>query len=88
MAEQITWDDDIKGYFTQLDIGHMRSAPSWAQIDLANYDEVKENAQRIYEAVDAGRMPKESRKWPQGKIDNFKAWWDDNCPKSKTETVV
>ena len=80
MAE-ITWDDDIKDYFTQLDIGCMRS--NGPKIDLGNYDVVKKNAVRIHDAVKEGRMPKDARKWPQGKIDNFEAWKDAGCPKSK-----
>jgi len=37
MARRITWDDDIKDFFTQMDVGCMRARG----LDLSDYASVK-----------------------------------------------
>jgi hypothetical protein len=81
MAERITWDNEIKDYFTQLDIGCMRAR----SLDLSDYASVKIKVARIFEMVQSGKMPKGDRCWPQEKIDRFKSWKDDGCPKTETD---
>lgn len=84
MADRVTWDDDIKDYFTQMDVGCMRAR----NLDLSDYDAVKNRATSILGQLklrvqDPNRgMPKGGRPWPQDKIDKFEAWIKDGFPKS------
>ena len=85
MAERVTWDDDIKDYFTQMDVGCMRAR----NLDLSDYEMVKTRATGILNQLkarvaDPNRgMPKGGRAWPQEKIDTFEAWIKDGAPKSR-----
>ena len=85
----VTWDDNIKHFFTQMDIGCMRSrTPS---LDLSDYDAVKNRADAILfqlklRVQDPNRgMPKGGRAWPPDKIKDFEDWKNAGFPKSKTE---
>ena len=87
MADPVTWEDDIKHFFTQMDIGCMRSRPS--PLDLADYDNVKQRADSILFQLkrraanpdkDMG-MPKGGRPWPPEKIAKFEAWKNAGFPK-------
>jgi len=83
--ENPTWDDDIEGFFTQLDIGCMRNVSGFTPpLDLNDYESVKTNAARIHSAVNAGRMPKGDRAWAPEKVAVFKKWMDTGFPKSST----
>ena len=80
--ENPTWDDDIQGFFTQLDVGCMRNVTSFnPPLDLSDYDSVKAYATRIYSAVSAGRMPKGDRPWPPEQVAVFKKWIDTGTPR-------
>ena len=90
MADLVTWEDDIKHFFTQMDIGCMRSrTPS---LDLSNYEAVKDRAGRIMDQLQMRAdnptknvgMPKGGRPWPPEKIAKFQAWIDAGFPKNKT----
>jgi hypothetical protein len=55
------------------------------QLDLSNYDDVKNNAGAIYDRVkstdDGFRMPPPpDPPWSQDKIDLFKRWMDEGFP--------
>jgi hypothetical protein len=85
-----TWEDEIKHYFTQLDIGCMRSR--LRPLDLADYDNVKERAQPILDQLrlrfnnpdkEMG-MPKGGKPWPKEKIDRFQEWKDAGFPRGGT----
>ena len=88
MAETVNWEDDIKHFFTQMDIGCMRSrTPS---LDLSDYDAVKNNATAILFQLkrraanpdkDMG-MPKGGRPWPPEKIAAFEAWKNAGFPRN------
>lgn len=74
-----TWNDPIKGYFTQTDIDHMKQE----RIDLSSYDAVKTNGERIYRAVSSGFMPPASSKepkWSATRVSTFKQWMDAGYP--------
>ncbi|HKC17426.1 MAG TPA: hypothetical protein VKC11_12040 [Steroidobacteraceae bacterium] len=69
---------DIRPLFTDIDIDHMSEF-----FDLSKYEDVKANAQVIYDRLNGKGhvMPPPPEKggdgpWPQGKIDLFKAWMD------------
>jgi hypothetical protein len=86
MADRITWEDDIKHYFTQMDVGCMRSR----NLDLSEYDAVKNRAPSILSQLklrvtDPTRgMPKGGRPWPAERIANFETWMKDGFPKGGT----
>jgi hypothetical protein len=83
--ENPTWDDDISGFFTQLDTGCMRDVTMFnPPLDLSDYESVKSYAARIYPAVQTGRMPKGDRRWEPEKVAIFKKWIDTGTPKSST----
>ena len=87
MAERITWEDDIKDFFTQMDVGCMRARG----LDLSDYETVKTNADRILDQLkrkvknpNTG-MPKGDRAWPAEKIEAFETWKDDCAPETKDD---
>lgn len=88
MADRVTWEDDIKDYFTQMDVGCMRAR----NLDLSDYDAVKTRADSILRQLKIraanpqgdGGMPKGGRPWPQEKIDKFEAWKNAGFPKNGT----
>ena len=90
MADRVTWEDDIKHFFTQLDVGCMRSRPT--PLDLSDYEMVKSRADAIlfqlkrrFDNPDKEMgMPKGGRPWPKEKIDKFQAWIDAGFPKDGT----
>ena len=87
MADPVTWEE-IKDFFTQLDVGCMRARG----LDLSDYDAVKSKADSILFQVKRRAanpdqnvgMPKGGRPWPQEKIDRFEAWKNAGFPKGGT----
>lgn len=73
---QISFAADIKPLFTDVDRSHMSF-----MLDLGSYDDVKSNADDIYDSVSNGRMPPASAggPWSQEKVDLFKQWIDGGC---------
>ncbi len=82
-ANDPTWEEDIKGLFTQLDIGCMRSAGS--KFDLANYDDVKRKAPAILgrlRSVNPNlRMPLGAPAWPEAWTTMFERWMQAGYPR-------
>lgn len=71
---------DIKPLFSAVDADHMSF-----MFDLTSYDDVKNNAAGIYDAVSNGRMPPPPSEggdgpWPPDKVATFKQWMDEGCP--------
>jgi hypothetical protein len=46
---------------------------------LRNYEDVKANAEAIYERLDNGTMPCDGA-WPREQVDLFRQWVDEGCP--------
>jgi len=67
----VSYDKDIKPLFTQTDHDHMDF-----MFDLWSYKDVKSNADDIYDAISAGRMPPNAP-WPPDKTALFKQWMTD-----------
>lgn len=92
MPDPVTWEDDIKHYFTQLDVGCMR-AKQPNPFDLADYEAVKRKASailsrlklRVNQPDSEFGMPKGGRAWPPDKIANFEAWIAAGFPKNKPD---
>ena len=74
-----TWEDDIKGLFNDTDISHMKRRG----LDLSSFQDVKANAQDIFDSVASGHMPPGNR-WPQSRVDLFKGWMDAGTPEGGT----
>ncbi len=75
MATAISYAAQIKPLFTQMDQQHMIQAKN---IDLWNYDDVKQWAQQIYNAVKSGAMPPSGSEpeapWSADNVNLFKEW--------------
>jgi hypothetical protein len=70
-----TWEQDIKPMFREWDREEMLYL-----FDLWSYQEVRENAEGIYNRVADGTMPCDAP-WPQERIDLFGAWVSAGSPK-------
>ena len=70
MDEQVTFAQDVRPLFNERDVSAMGSA-----FDLSSYDDVRANADAIYEQVAAGSMPCYGA-WPPDQVERFRAWMD------------
>ena len=68
--ESISFQKDIKPLFREQDIEAMKS-----RFDLSKYEEVKEQADKIYPRLKDGSMPSDGQ-WPRQDLDKFKTWMD------------
>ena len=71
---QVSFDKDIKPLITEKDREHMEF-----MFDLWSYEDVRDNADDIYDSVSNGRMPPSQGggPWSKDKVDLFKQWIDD-----------
>ena len=94
MPDPVTWEDDVKHFFTQMDVGCMRARA--LPLDLASYESVRDAATRILGQVrkranakpedgDVG-MPKGGRPWSKERIEKFEQWITDKFPRGGTPT--
>jgi hypothetical protein len=74
-SSEPTWEQDIKPMFREWDREEMLYL-----FDLWSYQEVRENAEGIYNRVADGTMPCDAP-WPQERIDLFGAWVAAGSPK-------
>ncbi len=68
--EAPSFERDIKPLFRDDDVESMEFA-----FDLRSYEDVRANAEGIYERLADGSMPCDTE-WPQDQIDRFRAWID------------
>jgi len=68
------FERDIRPLFRADDVDAMSFA-----FDLASYDDVRTNAELIYERLADGSMPCDSR-WPAEDVERFRAWIDAGSP--------
>jgi hypothetical protein len=73
-GERVTYAEDIRRLFRDRDIQSMSFA-----FDLSSYDDVRANAEAIYEKVAAGSMPCDGP-WPAEDVERFRAWIDNGSP--------
>ncbi len=64
---------DIRPLFRDKDVHAMRFA-----FDLSQYDEVKTNAQGIYDRLADGSMPCDGA-WAEDRIALFRQWMEEGC---------
>jgi hypothetical protein len=68
------FEQDIRPLFRAMDVEEMSFA-----FDLSSYDEVRENAEAIYERLVEGTMPCDAP-WPEEDQERFRAWIDAGTP--------
>ena len=69
----MTFETDIKPMFREED----RDAMDFI-FDLWNYDDVKANAELIYERIEDGSMPCD-REWSPEQLATLRQWIDAGC---------
>jgi hypothetical protein len=67
----LSFTQDIRSLFRDSDVEAMRFA-----FDLTRYEDVKANAEGIYERVADGSMPCDQA-WPADQIARFRQWVDE-----------
>jgi hypothetical protein len=70
----VGFEADIRVLFRPEDVDEM----SWA-FDLSSYEDVKANAERIYEKLADGSMPCDAP-WDDEQVQGFRAWIDAGSP--------
>ena len=87
-----TWDDEVKKYFTQVEVGCMSTVEATPPLDLADYTSVKDyisfseaNKEKILFLLKNGIMPKGGPPWSEDRFNRFKAWIDAGYPKSSRD---
>jgi hypothetical protein len=73
-AETPSFEQDIRPLFRPGDL----EAMSWA-FDLSSHEDVKANAEDIYQRLAEGTMPCD-RAWPEEQVRRFRAWIDADSP--------
>jgi len=74
MPDQLAFASDIRPLFRERDINSMSFA-----FDLSSYDDVRANAEAIYERLADGSMPCDGR-WPAEDVERFRTWIDSGSP--------
>ncbi len=69
-----TFARDIRPLFRDTDIQEMQFA-----FDLSQYEDVKANADGIYDRLAEGSMPCDAA-WPDDRIALFRQWMDQGYP--------
>ncbi len=69
----LSYATDIRPMFREMpDVASMKEFG----LDLSSYEQVKENAARIYMVLEDGSMPCDGP-WPMNKVAQFKQWMDE-----------
>jgi hypothetical protein len=68
------FERDIRPLFRAEDVDAMSFA-----FDLASYEDVRTNAEAIYQGLADGSMPCDAR-WPPERVERFRAWIDAGSP--------
>ena len=71
MDQDVTFGRDIRPLFSDRDISSMSS-----RFDLSSYDDVRANAEAIYERLADGTMPCYGA-WPADNVERFRTWIDN-----------
>ncbi|MGZ2452742.1 hypothetical protein ACVIRO_005559 [Rhizobium ruizarguesonis] len=84
----VTWDI-IKGYFTDMDVDHMKQVSgSWPKpLDLHDEQSVLYYAAQIHASVKSGTMPIGEPRWSQQCVDDFYQWWHSMDPAADAKRI-
>jgi len=74
MQQELSYERDIRPLFRDRDISSMSFA-----FNLGSYDDVRDNADAIYQQLAAGTMPCDGG-WPTENVERFRAWIDSGTP--------
>lgn len=66
--DRLSFEKDIRPLFRAID----RDRMEWA-FDLWRYEDVRENADLIFERLEAGEMPCDGA-WPEENVARFRTW--------------
>ena len=69
-----SFESEIRPLFRPEDVDAMSFA-----FDLGSYDDVRTNAEDIYERLADGSMPCDTA-WPDDDVERFRAWIDAGMP--------
>ena len=69
-GEPLSFERDIRPLFRPSDVDEMSFA-----FDLSSYEDVRENAEPIYERLADGSMPCDGE-WPPEDVERFRRWID------------
>ncbi|MER5910742.1 hypothetical protein ABT124_09620 [Streptomyces sp. NPDC001982] len=72
--QQPSFERDIRPLFRPKDIESMSAA-----FDLSSCQDVRANADKIYQALSEGEMPCDGA-WPAEQVQGFHAWMEAGCP--------
>jgi hypothetical protein len=70
MEQDVSFERDIRPLWRERDVKSMSFA-----FDLSSYDDVRNNAEAIYEQLAAGTMPCDGA-WQAEEVNRFRAWMD------------
>jgi hypothetical protein len=70
MEQDVSFEQDIHPLFRERDIRSMSFA-----FDLSSYDDVRNNAEAIYDRLANGTMPCDGG-WQEDDVNRFRAWID------------
>jgi hypothetical protein len=70
MEEDVSFERDIRPLWRDRDVKSMTFA-----FDLSSYDDVRNNAEAIYDRLASGTMPCDGA-WPDDDVNRFRAWID------------
>jgi hypothetical protein len=70
MEQDVSFERDIRPLWRERDVKSMAFA-----FDLSSYDDVRNNAEAIYDRLAAGTMPCDGA-WPADDVNRFRAWVD------------
>ena len=79
MPDSLSFANDIRPMFTDMDVEHMKPFG----IDLSDRADVEKNADAIYETVSYGSMPPRNSgepRWTPEMCERFKTWREQGCP--------
>jgi hypothetical protein len=72
--EALGYERNIRPLFRENDVSSMSMA-----FDLASYNDVRANADRILAKLSDGSMPCDDP-WPKERVELFRSWVDAGCP--------
>ncbi len=74
MTQELSFARNIAPLFRDEDVESMEFA-----FDLRSHDDVRANAEEIYERLADGSMPCDAE-WPAEHVERFRAWIDQGAP--------
>jgi hypothetical protein len=74
MPDEVIFAQDIRPLFRDRDVRSMSFA-----FDLSSYEDVRRNAEEIYERLADGSMPCDGS-WPSEDVERFRTWIDNGSP--------